>query len=89
MGTFFSWKRLACRECSRVFSKHSKKLVVYYLLQTVRSRSDFVQVYELGHLVREYTVFVPKIPLLYYVFVYFWFLATVIRIFLHLNYFMS
>ncbi|MEK7592857.1 MAG: hypothetical protein AAB508_05725 [Patescibacteria group bacterium] len=61
------------------FSKHSKKLVVYYLLQTVRSRSDFVQVYELGHLVREYTVFVPKIPLLYYVFVYFWFLATVIR----------
>lgn len=55
------------------FSKHTEKLVVFYLLITLRDRQDFIQIYKKGRLIKEQKVFSPKTPFIYYFFVYFWY----------------
>jgi len=63
------------------FSKYTKKLVVFYLLGTLKEEKDFIQVYSYGRLVETKTLFCPKLPIINYFFVYFWYVKTIVKYF--------
>src|SRR5438045_3816082 len=52
------------------FSKHSKKLIVFYLLPRWDKRENFIQVYERGVLKKEYSLFSPKNIVIQYPFLF-------------------
>lgn len=59
------------------FVEHSERLVVFYLLRTLKDRKDFVQIYKEGRLVEERNLNISKALLMYYIFIYFWYVKTI------------
>lgn len=60
------------------FSKHTKKLVVFYLNRTVRGEKNFVHTYYKGSLIHTEQLFTPGTPFVNYFFVYFWYVRIVL-----------
>lgn len=63
------------------FSCHSQKLVVFFLNKTLKDKADFIRIYKRGKLDEEKVIFTGKLPVLYYLFVYYWYLRIIFQYF--------